>query len=259
MSQVITLPTEATEQGNSWSFQKFGVLGAPGIGKSGIFARGEKTLVIQTEAGLNHIKCMKVVCRSWQDWEDIWSALIKSKQAKTLPYDTIGIDTIDNFVDFANDEAVQRGQAKYKNADINTVGDIPNGAGWSWSTDLVKNAFEKLESLGVCVYYIGHLEYKEVKQPNNVSLHKQTIGIGGKTGGFLVAWPDHLLNIESKLQGDRIIRKVRTIPTATMDAKSKGAVIPNGFELLSPESLTADGITKSDIENFQRIRSLFKS
>ena len=258
MSNVILLPTEATETGNKWEFQKFGVLGAPGIGKSGIFARGAKTLIIQTEAGLNHIKCMKVVCRSWSDWEDIWSALIKQKQTGSFPYDTIGIDTIDNFVDFANDEAVSRGQAKYKNADINTVGDIPNGAGWAWSTDLIKNAFEKLESLGVCVYYIGHLEYKEVKQPNNVSIHKQTIGIGGKTGGFLVAWPDHLLNIESKLQGDKIIRKVRTIPTAVMDAKSKGAVIPNGFELLSPESLTADGITKSDIENFQRIRSLFK-
>ena len=258
MSNVITLPTEATEAGNKWEFQKIGVVGAPGIGKSGILARGEKTLVIQTEAGLNHIKCMKVICRSWQDWEDIWSALIKAKQANKLPYDTIGIDTIDNFVDFANDEAVTRGQTKYKNADINTVGDIPNGAGWSWSTDLIKNAFEKLESLGVCVYYIGHLEHKEVKQPNNVSIHKQTISIGGKTGGFLVAWPDHLLNIESKLQGDKIIRKVRTIPTATMDAKSKGAVIPNGFELLSPDSLTAEGITKADIDNFQRIRSLFK-
>ena len=258
MSQVITLPTEATEVGNAWTGQKFGVLGAPGIGKSGIMARGEKTLVIQTEAGLNHIKCMKVVCRSWQDWEDIWSALIKAKQAGTLKYDTIGIDTIDNFVDYANDEAVSRGQAKYKNADINTVGDIPNGAGWSWSTDLIKNAFEKLESLGVCIYYVGHLEYKEVKQPNNVSIHKQTVSIGGKTGGFLVAWADHLLNIEAKMQGDKIIRKIRTIPTAVMDAKSKGACIPNGFELLSPDSLTADSITKSDIENFQRIRSLFK-
>lgn len=258
MSQVVMLPTEATEVGNLWSCQKIGVLGSPGIGKSGIMARGEKTLVIQTEAGLNHIKCMKVVCRSWTDWEDIWSALIKSKQAGKLLYDTIGIDTIDNFVDYANDEAVSRGQAKYKAAEINTVGDIPNGAGWSWATDLIKNAFEKLESLGVCVYYIGHLEYKEVKQPNNVSIHKQTIGIGGKTGGFLVAWPDHLLNIESKLQGDKVIRKIRTIPTATMDAKSKGAVVPNGFELLSPDSLTADNITKSDIENSQRLRSLFK-
>lgn len=259
MAKEIVLPTEATEVGNVWSYQKIGVIGAPGIGKSGIFARGENTLVIQTESGLNHIKCKKVPCRSWGDWEDIWSSLIKMKNSgKPFPYDTIGLDTCDNFVDFANDEAVSRGQAKYKNAEINTVGDIPNGAGWAWATDLVKNAFEKLESLGVCVYYVGHLEYKEVKQPNNVSIHKQTISIGGKTGGFLVAWADHLLNIEAKMQGDKIIRKVRTIPTATMDAKSKGAVIPNGFELLSPDSLTAEGITKSDIDNFQRIRSLFK-
>lgn len=258
MAKEVILPLEATEIGNQWAYQKIGVLGSPGIGKSGIFARGENTLVIQTEAGLNHIKCKKVVCRSWGDWEDIWSALVKAKQSGKFPYDTIGVDTVDCFCDFANDEAVARGQAKYKSAEINTVGDIPNGAGWSWSTDLIKNAFEKLESLGVCVYYIGHLEYKEVKQPNNVSIHKQTIGIGGKTGGFLVAWPDHLLNIESKLQGDKIIRKVRTIPTATMDAKSKGALIPNGFELLSPDSLTADSITKSDIDNFQRIRGLFK-
>jgi hypothetical protein len=112
MGQVVMLPTEASEVGNKWEFQKFGIVGSPGIGKSGIFARGEKTLVIQTEAGLNHIKCMKVVCRSWSDWEDIWSALIKAKQSGKFPYDTIGIDTIDNFVDFSNEEAVSRGQAK---------------------------------------------------------------------------------------------------------------------------------------------------
>ena len=119
MSNIVVLPEVATEIGNQWQFQKFGVLGSPGIGKSGIFARGEKTLVLQTEAGLNHIKCMKVVIRSWQDWEDTWTALIKAKQSGKFQYDTIGIDTIDNFVDFANDEAVQRGQAKYKSAEIN--------------------------------------------------------------------------------------------------------------------------------------------
>ena len=91
-----------------------------------------------------------------------------------------------------------------------------------------------------------------------MSLSKQTISIGGKTGGFLIAWPDHLLNIESKLQGDKIIRKIRTIPTATMDAKSKGGIVPNGFELHSPEQMNAESITKSDTENFSRLRSLFK-
>jgi len=257
MSKVIELPMEATETASVWRLQKFGVVGSPGIGKSGLMARGEDTLVIQTEAGLNHIKCKKVVCRSWQDWEDIWAALVKSKQSGKFPYDTIGIDTIDNLVDYANDEAVERGRIKYKAAEINTVGDIPNGAGWAWSTDLVKNVLEKLESLEVCVYYVGHLENREIKLPNNTSIHKQTISIGGKTGGFLVSWPDHLLNIEAKMSGDKVLRKVRTIPTATMDAKSKGAIIPNGWELLSPEVMSAEAITKCDVDNYNRLRKLF--
>lgn len=223
------------------------MIGPPKIGKSEFFSYGDKTLYIQTEAGLNHLSVMKLPCREWQDFRDIYSALLKAHQAKQFPYDTIVIDTVDNFIDCANTEVVSRGRNKFKAADVNVIGDIPNGAGWAWSTELVDNALAKLEELPACIVLIGHLDNKEIKQPNNVSIHKQTISIGGKTGRSLVAWADHLINLESTFKSQELVRKVRTRPTATLDAGSRGNVIPDGW------------IWDSDNEvNYKKLRGLFK-
>lgn len=222
------------------------MIGSPKIGKSEFwsFCNG---LYIQTEAGLNHLSVMKVPCRSWEDWEDIYSALIKQKNSGQFTYDTIIIDTIDNFVDYANTRAVEMGTKKFKAAEINTVGDIPNGAGWAWATNLVDSALSQLESLGCCVAYIGHLDRKEVKKPNNVSIHLQTISIGGKTGRNLMAWADHILNVESAMIGNNMKRVVRTRPTASVEAGSRGNMIPDNW------------IWEDDMKvNWEKFRGLFK-
>lgn len=190
---------------------------------------------------------MKVPIRSWADWEDCYSALQEANRTGKFVYDTIIIDTIDRFVDFANEETCERGRQKYKSADINVVGDIPNGAGWAWSTDLVMNALGKLEALPAHVVVVGHLDRKEIKQPNQVSIHLQTISIGGKTGRELVAWPDHLLNVQTSMVGNNLKRVVRTLPSNTLEAKSRGGVVKDGTEWGSDSKA-----------NYEQFRSLFK-
>lgn len=221
------LPTTRSEVDRKWISQKFGMIGAPGIGKSKFwsFCNG---LYIQTEAGLNHLSVMKMPCRTWNEFKDIYTLLSQANQAGKFPYDTIIIDTIDKFVDVAQQEAIARGRNKFKQMEINTVGDIPNGAGWMWAQDLVENALTKLEELPCAVVYVGHLELKEVKEPTR-SIHKQTISIGGKMGGMLVAWPDHLLNVEAQIIGSELKRKVRTFPTQTIEAKSREGMVKDGW------------------------------
>ena len=104
----IVLPTQRSEVDDHWFSQKTGVIGPPGIGKSEFFSHGDKTLYIQTEAGLNHLRVMKVPVRSWDDFREVYTQLL---QASPFPYDTIVIDTIDKFVDLANQEAMERGRA----------------------------------------------------------------------------------------------------------------------------------------------------
>lgn len=242
----ILLPTKKSEVDNRWIAQKIGLIGPPGIGKSEFFSHGEKTLYLQTEAGLNHLSVFKVALRSWDDVRDIYGQLLQAKNDAKLDYDTIVIDTIDKFIDLANQEAIARGKAKFKAIEINTVGDIPNGAGWMWAQELVESALSKLEELGLCVCYIGHLDTKEIKTPTS-SYHKKTISIGGKMGGLLTAWPDHLLNIESTQQGNSIKRVIRTIPVMTMDAKSRGGMVVDGLEWSADSKV-----------NYNKLRAMFK-
>lgn len=244
--QHIVLPTVKSEVDNRWTSQKVLMIGPPGIGKSEFFSLGEKTLYIQTEAGLNHLKVMKLKCLCWDDFVQIYTALLQSHQQGKFPYDTIVIDTCDKWVDFANEEVVERGRNKFKSADINVIGDIPNGAGWAWGTDLIENALGKLEQLPAMTVLIGHLDRKEIKLPNSTSVHLQTISIGGKTGRSLVAWCDHLMNIEAKFIGNEAVRVVRTRPSSIVEAKSRGGVVPDGWKWTGETS-----------ENYSKFRSYF--
>ncbi len=241
----VTLPTKKSEIDNSWISQKTGMIGPAGIGKSQFWSYSNG-LYIQTEAGLNHLSVYKLVCQSWDAFGEIYTQLIQASQSGKFPYDTIIIDTIDKLIDLANEETIARGRAKFKAIEINTIGDIPNGAGWAWNMDLIENALRKLEALPAHIVYIGHLEQKEVKEPTR-SIHKATISIGGKMGGMLTAWPDHLLNIDASYQGSKIVRKVRTLPTATVEAKSRGAVVKDGWVW-----------DESDEVNFKTFRGMFK-
>lgn len=244
---AVVLPTKKSDVDNRWIKQKTVIIGAPGCGKSTFPSFGDKTLYLQCEAGLNHLSVFKTPVTSWAEWEATYSALMQAKQKNELIYDTIIIDTIDKFVDSANSEAVEIGRNKYKASDINTIGDIPNGAGWGWGNDLVENALSKLEKLDCHIIVIGHLDRKEIKQANGTATHLQTISIGGKTGRAIMAWCDHILNIETKMVGNVMKRVVRTVPTVQVEAKSRGGVVKDGWEW-----------SNVDKENYDKFRGLFK-
>lgn len=245
MSATLTLPTTRSEVDKRWGSQKFGMIGPPGIGKSKFwsFCQG---LYLQTEAGLNHLSVMKIPVRSWDDFKQVYTELIKASNAGKFPYDTLIIDTIDKFVDLAQQEAIERGRNKFKAIEVNTIGDIPNGAGWAWSQDLVENALGKLEELPCAVVYVGHLELKEVKEPTR-SINKQTISIGGKMGGMLTAWPDHLLNVSASYIGNELRRVVRTLPSQTIEAKSREGMVKDGWQW-----------SINDEENWKQFRGMFQ-
>lgn len=258
--QTIVLPTEVSEVDNSWASQKFGIIGSPGCGKSELLAQDPNSFFIQTEAGLNHLKVKKVVCRTWDDALAIRTALIQANQAGKFPYTggNIVIDTIDEFIDCADQEVIARGKEKFKAAEINGIGDVPNGAGWDWRKTLVMNYLQSLEALPCAIWFIGHLDYKEVKKPNNTSMHKQTISIGGKLGGALLAWVDHFLNIEAIGEGAQAKRKVRTIPTSSVEAKSRGGMVQDGWLWENPTDMSREGMEKAAKANYAKLRASFK-
>lgn len=225
------------------------MLGDGKIGKSDFWSRGEKTLFLECEPGLNHLEVMSIPCRAWGDVQNAGGLLYKAWAAKEFPYDTVVIDTGDRFVDFGNEEIIERAKEKYKAevADkINSIGDIPNGSGWYWSTELIKNALSKFEQLPCAVVVICHVSKKEVKEPTR-SYHRDTISIGGQTGTSLIYWADHTLHVRARSAGDTIERNVRTKPTDTLEAGSRGGIVPDGMRW-----------GKDMTENYKDFRKLFE-
>ncbi len=241
----VILPTTKSEIDNRWTSQKVLMIGPPKVGKSEFWSYGEKTLYLQCEAGLNHLEVMKLPIHDWAMFRDAYTALKQADNEGKFPYDTIVVDTIDKWIDLANDATVERGREKFKAATIYSIGDIPNGAGWKWSQDTIAMALTKLEQLPACIVLIGHLENKELKLENSVSIHKQTVALSPKVGISVCSWADHILNIEGG--GKTGDRRVRTRPTGGIEAGSRGDVVPENFVW-----------SRDNKSNYEKFRGLFK-
>lgn len=221
------------------------MLGQSGVGKSSFWAAGDKTFFIECEAGLNFLETFKMPCRTWGDFLDIGAALHKAAQGGQFPYDTVVIDTADRWVQCATEEVINRGLAKFKAVDINSIGDIPNGAGWNWLTNLTSVYMAKLEQLPAAIVFIAHLNTKEIKTRTQ-TYHRETISIGGKTGETILAWADHVLFVEAEQRGDSIKRTIRTRPAQTREGKSREGIVPDGVQW-----------GENSKENYQQLRRLF--
>lgn len=242
------LPTQKSKINLNFKDQKFGMIGISGIGKSDFFAQDPNAFFIETEAGLNFVEVYKEPARSWNDLLEIYTLLKQAEESSKFPYSIIVFDTIDRVVDLA--EEIVIGQAKdfYKKmADqINTIGDIPNGGGWSKTREKVANLFAKFEMLPCAVAYIGHLHIKRIDS-GVTKYDKSTISLWAGVGNDMLAWPDHLLHVEAHMTGEKLVRNVYTKPTQSREAKSRGGVVPDGVKW-----------TEDSKKNYQEFRKIFK-
>ena len=249
---MVNLPSKKSEVNLNFKNQKIGIIGQSGIGKSEFLAQEPKALFLETEAGLNFLEVYKIPIRCWDDIRDTYMKLKEleidcKKNGKEFPYSMIVIDTIDRYVDFAEEEIISRGKEFYKSISdqINTIADLPNGAGWNKTRNLVMNSINKLEEFPCAVSYIGHLSSKTIGSGTN-KYNKNTISLWAGVGNDMLAWCDHLLHVEARMVGDRLIRTVWTKPTQSKEAKSRGGVITDGMKW------------ESDMkENYRVFRELF--
>ena len=242
----VILPTKKTEIDNRFSSQRFGMLGLAGIGKSEFWAQDENALFLNTEGGLNALRVFEIPIRSWDDLREAYRILKASADAGTFSYSVIVVDTVDRLIDLAQEEVVSRAKEFYKKIEINTIGDIPNGAGWYKQKEMVMGFFNKLELLPCAVAYIAHLDIKRIKD-TTAEYDKATISIGGQLGDDLLAYTDHTLHLESHRIGDKLQRIIYTLPTQSREAKSRGSMIPNGMKW-----------GENMAENYKQFRQLFK-
>lgn len=243
----VILPSVKSPPSKHWSEQKFLTLGAPKIGKSAFWAEGDKTLFLELEPGLNHLAVMKVSVRSWEELTEVLGELYKAHQAGKFLYDTMVIDTLDRLIDLANEYVIDRAKEKYKSdiaEKIESIGDIPNGAGWFQATNLVRITLDKLKVFPCAISLIGHTKQEKLKEGTREYTHA-TINIGGQMGTGLLGWPDHTLHWRTRMRGEAIERCLRTRPSEELEAGSRGNIVPDGFRI--------DGDLKASYKKFREL------
>lgn len=248
----LVLPKTPLQATKRWTDQKFLMLGPGKVGKSAFWAHGEKTLFLEVEPGLNHLSVMKVPVRSWEDFKEAAGELYRlAHGAETFPYDTIVIDTYDKLVDRANEAVIGLAKQKYsksidKGLEINTVGDVPEGNGWAMATSLVHLALDKITEFPAAIVLISHVANREM-QDGVRKYQRDTISVGGQMGTKVLHWADHTLHVRAKVQGEAVMRMIRTRPSESIEAGSRGNMVPDGFLL--------EGDLKA---SYQKFRALFE-
>lgn len=251
MEVKLMLPEVASEPEFLFKKQKFITIGPAGCGKSEFWAQEPRNLFIDTEGNLGHLKVMKMNCRSLGDFRNIYAALLERKQKDgALPYDIISVDTLDRFLAQIDEEVISLARAKYEGAikkglSINTIGDVPEGNGWAWRTNMTMTVLDKLCGLGLAVNLIGHTQERKIEEPTR-KIDRVTINVGGQLGSQILGWSNHTLSIDGSMRGDKIVRTVYTRPRDTRDAKSHGGRIPDGLVW-----------TDNAAENYKKLRGFF--
>lgn len=230
----IVLPTKKSKATKRWVDQKFLMMGMGKIGKSDFWSRGDRNLFLEFEAGLEHLDVMKVPIRNWEDFQDTAGQLYLANESGKFPYETIIVDTADKMVDRAAEYVVEQAQGFYKKVTVESVGDIPEGKGWYLMKKCVEMALDKLVMFPAAIVLISHVKTVEVTDPSGSKVNKDTISIGGQTGTSLLHWADHTLHCRAKYTGEKLYRMIRTKPTESIDAGSRGNVIEDGFEITEP-------------------------
>lgn len=250
MTNVITieslgLPTKRSTISELFRDQKFLMYGSTKIGKTRFFAQCDGAFFIKTEQGHNHVEVIGVSCNSYDEVMAVLGKLIQARNITPYPYSIIVIDTFDRYIEFVDDSVIQWGREKFKNVEINSIGDVPNGAGWSERTSRISAILRRLDEIPCAKAIIMHATIDELEDERG-KYKKETVNIGGKSNKVITGWADHTMAVKSIFVGDQLIRKVKLRPTRNLDAGSRGIL---------PEELPWVG---DDKKNFETFRAYFK-
>lgn len=259
------------EKGTSqkrWRNQTFCVLGAPKIGKSELFAAGDGSAFLDIEGGLSHLSVVKFPKeRPFLDYDELErtiDGLVALRQSGKFPQtiDTVIVDTATRLTQLASDKALEILNRKHPNKNWETIEEVSLGGdkgspGWQLRSNLVDALLGKLKQLDCAIVIIAHMEHKKVKNDLGIDIDKQTIDIGGQLGKAYLRYSDHILNIIGKNDGGIITRTVRALPTATVEAGSRGMCIQDNWVLENPKARTKEAMQEAAKANYAKLRSFF--
>lgn len=223
--ESLGLSTAKSEISNLFADQKFLVYGQTKIGKTKFLAQCEGAYFIKTEKGHNHVSVQGIDCGSYDVLMATLGKLIQAKQIQPYPFKMIVIDTFDRVIEFVEEAVISWARDKFKNSECNSIGDVPNGAGWSQRTALLSAIFRRLDEIPCAKAVVMHATTDDLEDERG-KYKKDTVNIGGKSNKVITGWADHTMAIKAIFVGDRLMRKVKLRPARNLDAGSRGILPP---------------------------------
>lgn len=226
MATKLTLPTEPTDGRQEWIKQRIVLIGKNGVGKSGLMSHAAAGLYLDSEGNLAHLKVKRLPCRSTAELRQIIPAL---QEAQPFPYDTIILDTIDKVVESMEADVIAWGAEKFTKVDVNSIGDIPNGAGYAELGKRMSSMLDVLDALPACIVVVTHPKTIKVESPTAATYDAEGIALYPSVAQRLLGWSHHNLHIQSEWRGDKFCRIVKTQPERGHEGKSHGGIVPHNW------------------------------
>ena len=209
--------------------QSIFLFGEPKIGKSTWASQRPNTFFCFTEPRIGKIKCDYISVKDFNDVEEFLKMLEK-KQIDPEKYNTIVIDTIDNFIHHIFQEVCKKYGVSY-------VGDVPHGKGWDRVKTRIREQILRIFATDLTPIFISHQRVMEINfQGRDISKIVPTINNQGREMVLpLVSIIAHMF-VEPYIEGGQ--RKFRRVINcaATPDTEAGDATgIFNAKVICEPE------------------------
>jgi hypothetical protein len=220
----------------------FLIYGKPKSGKTTLFFEiakefynGDlsKALLIGLEKGYKALNGIFAVNPSnWNEFEELVNQLIEDRNE--LPYRLLGIDTLDVLYTYACDFVIRRERIARKDAKIKTIADIPWGAGYSMTGELIEKSIHKLINAGYGLFLISHNTEKKFTSRDGKEYDQTTIALPTRARNIFINMADFIIfvDIEKSKDGNKLVdnRYIYFRSDGDIEAGSRFENVPDRIE-----------------------------
>lgn len=177
------------------------IYGAPKVGKTTLASQMERALLIAFEPGYHALPgVIAQDVTSWSDMRQVYRELKKPEVQET--FRSVVVDTIDIAADKCKKYICQQN-------DIEDLGDLGYGKGWTKFKDEFNEIFRGLTQLGYAVYFIGHDKEDTIDLGNGKTITRYRPALSASTRTVIAGLADIYGYAHQKYAGELSVLTLR--------------------------------------------------
>lgn len=206
---ITELPTERSKIA-SYNPSLVVLYGVPKCGKSTLMAHLDDNLILDFEDGYRALSVMKVQVRTAQDLFQVKKLLAaKAKEKNGIPYKFITMDNATRLedaclayaahlyrqtpmgmrwkmIEYVDPKTKQKVEKPDPNADVRQ---LPNGAGWGYMRDAIKELVNMFKPYCETLILVGHVKDKMIKKEGE-EISEMQLDLAGKSSAIVCGEAD---------------------------------------------------------------------